>query len=156
MPQTPTDHARRRHTLRAALASHEPALDAVLVTNLDNVHYLAGFTGSNGALLVAADPARDAIATDGRYLTQVAEQSGDLRAVIERDVAKALLAGARGTVGFEATALFSPSMGMNTRLFMEKAMLLAASATSPSLPTSMTNQAKPTTSMKKLTPLGPP
>ncbi|BDH58004.1 Xaa-Pro peptidase family protein [Tsukamurella sp. PLM1] len=107
MPQTTTDHARRRDTLRAALASHDPALDALLVTNLDNVRYLAGFTGSNGAVLIAADPARDAIATDGRYLTQVAEQSGDLRAVIERDVAKALLAepGVAGTVGFEATAV---------------------------------------------------
>ncbi|MBS4100055.1 M24 family metallopeptidase [Tsukamurella paurometabola] len=105
MPQTTTDHARRRDTLRAALARHEPALDALLVTDLDNVRYLAGFTGSNGALLIAADPADDAIATDGRYLTQVAEQSGDLRAVIERDVAKALLAEARGTVGFEATAV---------------------------------------------------
>lgn len=104
MPQT-HDHARRRDTLRAALASHEPALDALLVTDLDNVRYLAGFTGSNGAVLVAADPSGDAIATDGRYLTQVAEQSGDLRAVIERDVAKALLAEADGTVGFEATAL---------------------------------------------------
>ncbi len=105
MPQNQTDHARRRGALRAALASHEPALDALLVTDLDDVRYLSGFTGSNGALLVASDPARDAIATDGRYLTQVAEQSGDLRAVIERDVAKALLAEADGTVGFEATAL---------------------------------------------------
>ncbi|CAM3705616.1 M24 family metallopeptidase [Tsukamurella ocularis] len=105
MPQTTTDHARRRDALRAALARHEPTLDALLVTDLDNVRYLAGFTGSNGALLVAADPAADAIATDGRYLTQVAEQSGDLRAIIERDVAKALLTEAVGTVGFEATAL---------------------------------------------------
>ncbi len=108
MPQT-HDHARRRDTLRAALASHEPALDALLVTDLDNVRYLAGFTGSNGAVLVASDPSGDAIATDGRYLTQVAEQSGDLRAIIERDVAKALLAEAvrsgAGAVGFEATAL---------------------------------------------------
>ncbi|NMD57237.1 MULTISPECIES: M24 family metallopeptidase [Tsukamurella] len=105
MPQTTTDHARRRDALRAALARHEPALDALLVTDLDNVRYLAGFTGSNGAVLIAAEPDGDAIATDGRYLTQVAEQSGDLRAVIERDVAKALLAEADGTVGFEATAL---------------------------------------------------
>lgn len=110
MPQTTTDHARRRDALRAALARHEPALDALLVTDLDNVRYLAGFTGSNGALLVTtAGPEGDAIATDGRYLTQVAEQSGDLPAVIERDVAQTLLARAGeaglGTVGFEATAL---------------------------------------------------
>lgn len=109
MPTAVNDHARRRDTLRAALASHDPALDALLVTDLDNVRYLAGFTGSNGAVLVAADPAHDAIATDGRYLTQVAEQSSDLPAVIERDVAKALLTRAGeagiGTVGFEAVAL---------------------------------------------------
>ncbi|GAB3127575.1 Xaa-Pro peptidase family protein [Tsukamurella serpentis] len=109
MPAAIDDHARRRENLRAALAGHEPALDALLVTDLDNVRYLSGFTGSNAALLVGADPGGDAIATDGRYLTQVAEQSGDLRAVIERDVAKALLAEAEqagvGAVGFEATAL---------------------------------------------------
>lgn len=108
MPHT-HDHARRRDALRAALSRHEPAVDALLVTDLDNVRYLAGFTGSNGALLVTADGEGDAIATDGRYLTQVREQSGDLNAVIERDVAKALLdqAGREGygTVGFESAAL---------------------------------------------------
>lgn len=109
MPNPAHSYARRRDTLRAALASHQPAVDALLVTNLDNVRYLAGFTGSNGAVLVASDPANDAIATDGRYLTQVAEQSGDLDAVIERYVAKALLKRSRtaglGTVGFEAAAM---------------------------------------------------
>jgi Xaa-Pro aminopeptidase len=107
MPLTPaaSAFARRRDALRARLGAGDPSLDALLVTNLDNVRYLAGFTGSNAALLIAADAADDAIATDGRYLTQVAEQSGDLRAVIERDVAGALLAEAGGTVGFEATAL---------------------------------------------------
>lgn len=106
MPQTTTDFARRRDNLRALLPGHDPSLNAILITNLDNVRYLSGFTGSNAGLLVAADPADDAIATDGRYLTQVAEQAGDLRAVIERDVAAALLAGTVGSiVGFEANSV---------------------------------------------------
>ncbi|GAA1075085.1 Xaa-Pro peptidase family protein [Tsukamurella strandjordii] len=105
MPHAQLDYARRRDTLRALLPDHDPSLDALLVTNLDNVRYLSGFTGSNAGLLITADPAGDAIATDGRYLTQVAEQSGDLRAVIERDVAAALVAEVPGIVGFEATAM---------------------------------------------------
>jgi Xaa-Pro aminopeptidase len=46
--------------------------DAVLVTNLVNVRYLTGFTGSAGVLLVRGDDA--ILVTDGRYATQSAEQ----------------------------------------------------------------------------------
>jgi Xaa-Pro aminopeptidase len=47
-------------------------VEALLVTNLVNIRYLTGFTGSAGMLLVRA---RDAIlVTDGRYATQSAEQ----------------------------------------------------------------------------------
>ena len=61
----------------------------MLVTDLLNVRYLTGFTGSNAALLVhAADEpgaeTRTALCTDGRYLTQAAEQVPDLERVIER------------------------------------------------------------------------
>jgi len=59
----------RREKLRATAA--ERGLDAVLVTNLLNVRYLTGFTGSNGALRVRADGA-DLFGTDGRYTTQAA------------------------------------------------------------------------------------
>ena len=60
-------------------------LDAMLVTDLVNVRYLSGFTGSNAALLVyAADDSRTRLATDGRYRTQAAQQSPDLRLDIER------------------------------------------------------------------------
>lgn len=105
-------HSARRDRLRVRLAEHR--VHALLVTDLTNVRYLSGFTGSNGAVLIAADPAGDAIATDGRYTTQVAEQAPGLPAVIERDVAVALLrraaamgpvTGAAGTVGFEAHAV---------------------------------------------------
>jgi len=59
-------------------------LDALLVTDLVNVRYLSGFTGSNAALLVRADDETPVLATDGRYLTQAAQQSPDAEIVIER------------------------------------------------------------------------
>src|SRR5687768_17653718 len=46
--------------------------DALLVTNLTNVRYLSGFTGSAGSLLVRAEDA--VLFTDGRYATQSSEQ----------------------------------------------------------------------------------
>ena len=69
-------------------------VDAILVSNLVNVRYLTGFTGSNGAVIVWSgqrDRGLDTIATDGRYISQVAQQAGDLPAVIERDTPPALL-----------------------------------------------------------------
>ena len=61
----------RRDVLRSTAA--ERGLDAVLVTNLINVRYLTGFTGSNGALLVRSDGSSsgggDVFGTDGRYTT---------------------------------------------------------------------------------------
>jgi Xaa-Pro aminopeptidase len=105
--------ATRRDRLRAALIDAVPGADAVLVTDAVNVRYLSGFTGSNGAVLVWADPDAaghdDAISTDGRYTVQVGEQAADLMLVGAREVAKALLesagrAGAR-RVGFEADSV---------------------------------------------------
>ncbi|MBV8820454.1 MAG: aminopeptidase P family N-terminal domain-containing protein, partial [Acidobacteriaceae bacterium] len=37
---------------RAAALLRESRLDALLVTNLHNVRYLTGFTGSNGAVIL--------------------------------------------------------------------------------------------------------
>ncbi|MDQ4038756.1 MAG: aminopeptidase P family protein [Actinomycetota bacterium] len=64
-------------------------LDAILVTDLINVRYLTGFTGSNAALLVDAGGA-DVLATDGRYTTQAGAQAPDLELLIERSCASAL------------------------------------------------------------------
>ena len=58
----------------------------MLVTDLVNVRYLSGFTGSNGALLVFADDRGAVLATDGRYRTQAAEQAPELEVAIERAV----------------------------------------------------------------------
>jgi len=87
------DHASRRRALRVLLAERE--LDALLVTDLIDIRYLTGFTGSNAALLVSAadgdDEAHTVICTDGRYLTQVGEQVPDLRSVIARSSATQLI-----------------------------------------------------------------
>ena len=46
----------------------------MLVSDLVNVRYLSGFTGSNAALLIRADDETPVLATDGRYRTQAAQQ----------------------------------------------------------------------------------
>ena len=56
----------------------------MLVTDLVNVRYLSGFTGSNAALLIRADDETPVLATDGRYRTQAAQQAPDAEVVIER------------------------------------------------------------------------
>jgi Xaa-Pro aminopeptidase len=95
--------AERRDALRATAAGQ--GLDAVLVTNLLNVRYLTGFTGSNGALLVrtAGD---DLFGTDGRYTTQAAAQVPDVELVEDRATVAGLakLAVRRGTgrLGYES------------------------------------------------------
>jgi Xaa-Pro aminopeptidase len=106
--RAPGGRARRRDALRAALRA--AGLDALLVTDLVNVRYLTGFTGSNAALLVhAADDAdggeeRTVLATDGRYTTQAAAQTPDLPVLVERACGPALLAGVDGpgVIGFDS------------------------------------------------------
>src|SRR3954471_13409846 len=60
----------RLPALRAVL--DDAGCQAVLVTNLKNIRYLTGFTGSAALLLVLPD--RLVFATDGRYETQSAQQ----------------------------------------------------------------------------------
>lgn len=100
----------RRSALAAVLPEH--GADAIVVSDLVNVRYLSGFTGSNGSVLVWSgdDRDRDRIATDGRYTEQVAAQSPGLDAIIARDTLAALLAAAAGRSGsprvaFEAAAV---------------------------------------------------
>ncbi|MFC7751968.1 M24 family metallopeptidase [Tsukamurella soli] len=111
-------HAARRAAARQAAreAAGTPAdgAGAFLVTDLTNIRYLSGFTGSNAALLLGAVPRDDVIATDGRYTTQIVAQAGDLPAVIERDCAGALLGRVpTDRVAFEADAM---TVAEHTRL----------------------------------------
>jgi Xaa-Pro aminopeptidase len=98
----PAGHAGRRAALRALL----PAADvqALLVTDLVNVRYLTGFTGSNAALLVHVDgDAASRFCTDGRYRTQARQEVPDVRPVIDRACAAALAG--------EAASLGVPRLG---------------------------------------------
>jgi Xaa-Pro aminopeptidase len=86
--------------------------DAVLVTHLVNVRYLAGFTGSAGLLLVLPDEM--VLTTDGRYRDQAADQLAatgvEARIVVGATLAaqqEALSAAARGVgrLGLEADSV---------------------------------------------------
>jgi Xaa-Pro aminopeptidase len=70
-----TDHTASRAE-RVEDALRERDLHALLVTNLPNLRWLTGFTGSNGAAVLGADGTRRFV-TDFRYLTQSAEQLDD-------------------------------------------------------------------------------
>jgi Xaa-Pro aminopeptidase len=97
-------HSQRRDNLSARIGA--AGLDAMLVTDLVNVRYLSGFTGSNAALLVFADGRDPVLATDGRYRTQAAQQAPDLEVAIERACGRHLVgrAAAEGVrrLGFES------------------------------------------------------
>ena len=96
--------SQRRDRLRQRLVDAE--LDALLVSDLVNVRYLSGFTGSNAALLIFAEDETPVLATDGRYRTQAAQQSPDAEVVTERACGPCLAgrAAERGvrTLGFES------------------------------------------------------
>jgi Xaa-Pro dipeptidase len=96
--------AARRDAVRGRLAGL--GAECLVVTYPANVTYLAGFTGSNGAVLVGATAAQDRLATDFRYVTQAAAECPGLEVLVQRDVTPALVAYAAGLgharVGFEA------------------------------------------------------
>jgi Xaa-Pro aminopeptidase len=98
-----TRAAARREALRKTAA--ERGQDAVLVTNLLNVRYLTGFTGSNGALLIRTD-GHDLFGTDGRYTTQAGTQVPDVELLVDRATVPALAREAvrrgAGRIGFES------------------------------------------------------
>jgi Xaa-Pro aminopeptidase len=60
---------------RVAERLEERGLDLLLVTNLVNLRYLTGFTGSNGMAIVGRDVRR--FITDFRYVEQAAEEVPD-------------------------------------------------------------------------------
>jgi len=107
MPTPDMDIAGRLDRLRAS--DDGAGCDALLVTNLTNIRYLTGFTGSAALLLVKSDEL--VLVTDGRYQVQSAEQlkaaGVDARIEIgnlagQKDAVKAAASGI-ARVGLEAT-----------------------------------------------------
>jgi len=80
---------------RIATKLAERELDALLVTNLVNVRWLTGFSGSNGLALVGPGSQR-LFLTDFRYLSQSAEQ---LDGAWAREIAPEILPAATAHVG---------------------------------------------------------
>ena len=77
---------------------------AFYLTNLINIRYLSGFTGSNAALLVTKTDAT--LATDSRYEIQSSKQCLDVAVVIGRNLSELLITDATcNEVWFEATDL---------------------------------------------------
>lgn len=123
--------SQRRHRLRQRLA--EAGLDAMLVSDLVNVRYLSGFTGSNAALLVCVDDETPVLATDGRYRTQAAQQSPDAEVVIERAcgphlAGRAAAAGVR-RLGFESHVVTVDAFAGLTKATGDSCELVRAAGT---------------------------
>jgi Xaa-Pro dipeptidase len=89
---SPPQFAGRRQRARERLVEQAHQACWLLLTSLPNVAYLTGFTGSNAVFaLHAADPARDLLGTDGRYVDQVRDSSPDLEVVIDRGTLAAVV-----------------------------------------------------------------
>lgn len=90
MPDHP--YAQRQQRLREALADAVGA-QFLVVSDLVNVRYLSGFTGSNASLLIMPDDV--ALVTDGRYVDQAAAET-TIRVVVGRDTVPVAVAEAAG------------------------------------------------------------
>ena len=123
--------SQRRDRLRERLAAAD--LDAMLVSDLVNVRYLSGFTGSNAALLIRTEDATPVLATDGRYRTQAAQQAPDAEIVIERAcgphlAAHAAACGAR-RLGFESHVVTVDAFAALTKAAGDTVELVRAAGT---------------------------
>src|SRR4051812_18333512 len=100
-------------------------LDALIVTNLVNVRYLTGYTGSNGVAVVGPD--KRLFFTDFRYVTQAGEQvDGFEVAKGERDLLGDVAEAGSGRVGFEDATLSVRKLERLRSLVGERAELVPA------------------------------
>ncbi|MGZ5309394.1 MAG: M24 family metallopeptidase [Solirubrobacterales bacterium] len=79
----------------------EKGLDGLLVTELINVRYLCGFTGTNGVCLVGKG--LRCFLTDFRYVERAEQEVGEgwERPVVERELLPHVFERAKGKLGFE-------------------------------------------------------
>lgn len=98
------DYEGRQQAVAESLDQH--GIGALVVTDLVNIRYLCGFTGSNGVVVIG--PSQAVLLTDFRYVTMAGEQTSGVEIVqagrdLNRSVAET--AGrivSDGRVGFEA------------------------------------------------------
>jgi Xaa-Pro aminopeptidase len=76
----PIRYAGRADAIRRDMESH--GIDGLLVTNLTNLRWLTGFTGSAGVAVVLAD--RIVLVTDGRYASRAEAELG--AACVDADI----------------------------------------------------------------------
>ena len=74
-------YADRQENLKQVLAQRD--LDGILITNLTNIRYICGFTGSAATCLVMTDGKY--FITDGRYIEQSKNQVQGFECFIEMD-----------------------------------------------------------------------
>jgi Xaa-Pro aminopeptidase len=85
---------------RLAALLEEPSLDCLLVTDLVNVRYLTGFTGTNGACLVS--PTERLFFTDFRYVERARAEVPDFERIeVGRDLLGDVAGRLRGRAGFD-------------------------------------------------------
>src|SRR3954469_13716718 len=100
-------------------------LDALIVTNLVNVRYLTGYTGSNGVAVVSGDERR-LFFTDFRYMTQAAAEVSGFEVVRgERDLLADVAAAVSGRVGFEDASVSVRRLGRLEGLVADGVELVA-------------------------------
>ena len=75
-----TDYLSRRNRLRQLLS--EASCDAMLITNVNNVRYLTGFTGDDSFLLVSQS--EDLMLSDPRYEIQIGQECPELATWIRK------------------------------------------------------------------------
>ncbi|MCC6731253.1 MAG: aminopeptidase P family protein [Chthonomonadales bacterium] len=102
----PEDLKGRLARARAAMAERD--LPALLLTQIDNVHWISGFTGSSAQVLLTAEAAL--IATDSRYTEQARSECPSLELVSLASSSPDAIVAVLGTLpvgrlGFEASSV---------------------------------------------------
>ncbi|MFQ6608040.1 MAG: M24 family metallopeptidase [Fidelibacterota bacterium] len=98
----------------------QEALEGMLITNLTNVRYLSGFTGSAGTCLIFDK--KSYFISDGRYLTQAREQVQGMEVIIDSGthlqiIKRNKLISNGAVLGFEADYLTVSQMNQLQELF---------------------------------------
>src|SRR5205823_9320885 len=121
------DYKGRLVRLRRALSDQK--LNGLLVTHLPNIHYLCGFTGSSGALLVTEG--RSVFFTDGRYAEQAnAEVQGSQVSIVRKSAlaaaAQSLRTSRARRIGLEAAHLTIAERSVVTTMVGPRRLIDAA------------------------------